>query len=86
LKPKKPLSDIHYSLRTSGRDIKPISLEDIIEFGTPVEKRNRFSKTSEKEIKAFLFNNDVHILSSNLKKRITVVPFSNRKWKKNSKK
>jgi hypothetical protein len=72
--------DIHYELRASVRGMY-VSLEDIISNGSPVEKRSRFANFDMENKRAFLFGNFVHILSSDLKKRITVMPYSKRKWK-----
>ena len=75
------MTDIHYELRSSERGAKSIPLRDIIRDGSEVVKRKRFWQKREKDIRAFLHYGQIHILSADLKKRITVVPWSNRKWK-----
>ena len=73
--------DVHYALRASERGSQLIPIKHIVNGGYPIEKRRAFFRKKEKEIKAFLFYGQVHILSSDLKKRITVMPYSKRKWK-----
>lgn len=73
--------DIHYELRASERDAEQHGINDIRSTGIPVEKRKRFWRKREKDIRAFLYYGQVHILSPDLKKRITVVPYSKRKWR-----
>ena len=75
------MTDVHYDLRASERGAAKSRLKDIISIGAPVEKRKAFWKKREKDVKCFLFYGQVHILSADLKKRITVVPYSHRKWK-----
>jgi len=74
--------DIHYKLRASERGVPDIPIKDIVQFGIPVERRSRFFKSKYKNRKCFNFDYHVYVLSSDLKKRITVVPWSYRKWKK----
>ena len=75
------MTDIHYGLRASERNVVKIPLKDIIMTGSPVEKRKSFWKKREKDVKCFLLYGQVHILSADLRKRITVMPYSHRKWK-----
>ena len=70
--------DIHYEIRASERGAVTVK-KLILEQGIPVEKRLRFS--NNKKTKALLYEDLVHIFSFDLKKRITVVPYSKRKWK-----
>ena len=75
------MTDIHYELRASKRGATKISIRDVIRYGSEVAKRKKFWQKREKDIRAFLHYGQVHILSADLKKRITVVPYSKRKWK-----
>ncbi len=74
------MTDIHYDLRASERDIN-VSLKEVIDCGWLVEKRRRFLSKRKKDIVYIAYDDKVHVLSSDLKKRITVVPYSRRKWK-----
>ena len=78
---KRSKVDIHYSLRASERDAPLKDIRFIVTYGSPVEKRRSFFRKKEKNIKAYVYGDQVHILSSDLKKRITVVPYSRRRWK-----
>jgi hypothetical protein len=76
------MTDVHYGLRASERDVKDYSIKEIILYGVPVERRSRFFKNRYKNRRCFHLDNFVYVLSLDLKKRITVVPWSFRKWKK----
>ena len=70
--------DIHYSLRASERDAFAHP-KTIVTEGLPVKKRSRFIK-DKKDTVAFLHEGFVHVFSADLKKAITVIPYSKRKW------
>ena len=71
------MTDIHYDLRASERGAHA-TIEDVLTYGRPVERRRKFF--NRKDQVAYCYNDFVHIFTY-LKKRITVVPFSKRKWK-----
>lgn len=74
------MADIHYKLRASERDAE-VPVKVVLDFGWPVEKRPRYIKKDERKITAIKYFDHVHIFTTDLKKRITVVPYSRRKWK-----
>lgn len=76
------MTDIHYDLRASERGAT-VPYETLVMEGRLVEKRRKFFKG--KWQKCYLYQGFVHVFSvdypSMKPKRITVVPFSKRKWK-----
>ena len=78
----KIMVDIHYELRSSERGVS-ISYEKLVINGRLVEKRRKFFKG--KWQKCYYYEGFVHIYgidkSTYQPKRITVVPYSKRKWK-----
>jgi hypothetical protein len=74
------ISDIHYSIRVSERDLPIISISNIVRSGVELEKRRKF-KPLHSNVRAFLYEDAVYLLNKALNKRITVLPYSRRKWK-----